>query len=162
MVATARPLPPRAAARPAPVRRPTPARTPGHAHAAPSKPATTGTLGYVLIGIAVAIGAAIAVGVIWEFGAARTLSVPSIPPSGSDRSGDGATRGGAPTVMYKDMRDGRVLVFEVGPEGTRLKGSVAKSDLPLAENMNGEGSSSARRNDATATDRVNALGSAFR
>ncbi|MCE1234813.1 MAG: hypothetical protein LWW93_00515 [Hyphomicrobiales bacterium] len=160
MVATARPLPRSVAVRPAPARRPTPAKTPAHAHGAASKPASNGSLGYVLIAIAVAIGAAIAIGVIWEFGAARTIPVPAVAiPNGAV---DGGSRGSAPTVMYKDMRDGRVLVYEVGPEGTRLKGAISKSELPFAENMNGEGAMSSRKTDTNASDRVNALGSAFR
>lgn len=162
MVATARPLPRPVAARPAPARRPTPAGAKAHPHHdTASKPAANGALGYVLIAIAVAIGAVIAIGVIWEFGAARTLAVPQIAPSnGAAPDADG--RRNAPTVMYKDMRDGRVLVYEVGPEGTRLKGAISKSELPFAENLNGEGALSTRKTRVDASDRVNALGSAFR
>lgn len=161
MVATARPLPRPVAARPAPARRPTPVRAPAHPHHDTSKPAANGTLGYVLVAIGVAIAAAIAIAVIWEFGAARTLAVPSVAPSGGGAPEvDG--RRNAPTVMYKDMRDGRVLVYEVGPEGTRLKGAIAKSELPFAENLNGEGALSSRKTRVDASDRVNALGSAFR
>lgn len=160
MTVTARPMPRPAVARGgAPARRPTrpaPAHRP-HPHAA--APADTTRL--MVIGAVIVVAAAIAVGVIWEFGAARNLAVPYGAVGAG--AGDGAASTGArPTTMYRDLHDGRIMVMEIGPGGTRLKGTVSKSDVPLANDADRDAGSSRGSPEPTAGDRVNALGAAFR
>jgi Na+-transporting methylmalonyl-CoA/oxaloacetate decarboxylase gamma subunit len=66
----------------------------------------------------------------------------------------------APTLYYRDRGDGTVMVMEIGPGGTRIKGTINRADVPLLQAdkvRTGWGESAAGPN-----SRVNALGSAFR
>lgn len=161
MPATARPMPrPRPTGRvalPHPVRPAHPATA--TSSAARAKPTLADRINLVLFLSALAIAAIVGIAVIWEFGAARNLSVGSTLAT----RGGGSTRpGDQPTLLYRDMRDGRVMVMEIGADGTRIKGTVSKSNLGIAADMGGDVGSSVRSGDVTSADRVNALGSAFR
>ena len=161
MSVTARPMPrPAAGARPgAPARRPV---RPLPAHRPEPHKQGTDTSRLILIGGVLAVAAVIGVAVIWEFGAARNLAVPDVAVGSGADSGAAAT-GGRSTMLYRDMRDGRIMVMEVGPGGTRLKGTVSKNDLPIAADADRPGGSTRSGGvDPSAADRVNALGSAFR
>ncbi|NLH81565.1 MAG: hypothetical protein GX458_12070 [Phyllobacteriaceae bacterium] len=158
MPVTARPMPRSAVARAgAPARRPS---RPPPAHRPPPHRQSSGDVArLVLIGAAIAVAGAIGVGVIWEYGAARNLSV---PPGAIGAGADAAPPGGRSTTMYRDLHDGRIMVMEIGPGGTRLKGTVSKSEVPLANDVDREGGTSQKAPEPSASDRVNALGSAFR
>jgi len=162
MPATARPMPrPRPAGRVAPPRPTRPSRPPAHpaSSAARAKPTLADRINLVLFLSALAIAAVVGIAVIWEFGAARNLSPGATLATGGDGSGRPGDR---PTLLYRDMRDGRVMVMEIGADGTRIKGTVAKSKLGIAADMGGDVGAASRSNDVTSADRVNALGSAFR
>lgn len=144
--------------------RPMPPRRPASATAKHHTPPKTSndTLRLILIGVGLAIAALVGVGVIWEFGAGRNLPRPSAGLPSSDDAAGGA--GAAPTMVYRDMHDGRVMVMEVGPDGTRIKGTIDKGNLPIAGDMAPGGVATSSRSSAgpNSNDRVNALGSAFR
>lgn len=159
MPTTVRPMPRPAAARAgASARRPSrpaPAHRP-HPHAASAADTTR----LVVIGAVIVVAAVIAVGVIWEFGAARNLAV----PYGAVGPGPGAapTPDRPTTTMYRDLHDGRIMVMEIGPGGTRLKGTVSKTEVPFANDADRDGGTTRGTPEPSAVDRVNALGSAFR
>ena len=165
MPVASRPMPrPLAAGRGQPAR---PVRRAPPAPVKTSKPARSGagsrdTLRILMIASVVVAVAAVAVGVIWEYGAARNLDLTAAPVSDRAGAGQGGRGGGAPTVFYRDMRDGRVMVMEVDAQGTRIKGTVNKSDLDFAAGMGADIGPPNRMGDVTAADRVGALGSAFR
>lgn len=163
MAVTARPLPRSRPAAGAPARPRAAASRSARGKAAHPGASTRDKIGIVLIAAAILVLAVVGIAVIWEFGAARTLSVPRTGMIGAeDGTGPSVQRPrDAPTMLYRDMRDGRIMVMEVGPDGTRLKGTVDKSTVPLANDTHREPTSS-RSAEPSATDRVNALGSAFR
>lgn len=71
-----------------------------------------------------------------------------------------ATSGPGPTVFYRDRGDGTVTVLEIDGNGTRVKGTIDRVDVPLLQAdkvREGWGSSNTSPN-----SRVNALGSSFR
>lgn len=160
MPVTARPMPRSAVARAgAPARRPS--RLPPAHRPRPHEQSTGDVARLILIGAALAVAGAIGVGVVWEFGAARNLSVPP-GAIGAGADADAATSGSRSTTMYRDLHDGRIMVMEIGPGGTRLKGTVSKTDVPLANEVDRDGGTSRKTPEPSASDRVNALGSAFR
>lgn len=66
-----------------------------------------------------------------------------------------------PTVVYRDRGDGTVMVMEIDGNGTRIKGSMKRSEVPMMLDAAEIG----RRRDPSAVtpqSRVNALGSSFR
>jgi hypothetical protein len=156
MPVTARPLPPARARTGPPPARPVHKPAAAASHAARAKPTFADRLQITLFMSALAVAAVVAIAVIWEFGAARTLSLGSGPGGGAANGRD------RPTVYYRDMRDGRVMVMEIGADGTRIKGTVAKSDLGIAADMGADIGGSSRPGEVTSADRVNALGSSFR
>ncbi len=105
-------------------------------------------------------GAILAVigGIIFFFGDTMRghLFPIAAPPAGVQRSAPGT----APTVFYRDRGDGTFVVMEIDGNGTRVKGTVARDDVPLLQAdkvREGWGSSNVNPN-----ARVNALGSSFR
>lgn len=162
MPVSARPMPrPRPTGRVMPQRptRPAHPATTATTSAARAKPTFTDRINLVLFLTALVVAGIVGIAVIWEFGAARNLTVGATLTAhggGSGRPGD------RPTLLYRDMRDGRVMVMEIGADGTRIKGTVAKSNLGIAADMGADVGSSVRTGDVTSADRVNALGSAFR
>jgi hypothetical protein len=68
--------------------------------------------------------------------------------------------GAAPTVFYRDRGDGTFVVMEIDGNGTRVKGTIPRDEVPLLQAdkvREGWGSTNVNPN-----ARVNALGSAFR
>lgn len=148
-----------------------PAAAPARGRAAAPKPraaphtatrAKSDGLHIKLIAAAAVIAAIVGIAVIWEFGAARNLPMPQGGAIGAGGSGGAGGRGSEPTVVYRDMHDGRIMVMEVGPDGTRIKGTIAKSSLPMASDLSGDAGVMRRSSEPSTSDRVNALGSAFR
>mgnify|MGYP001767075859 CR=1 FL=1 len=95
-------------------------------------------------------------GIVFFFGdALRTRFAPvGTSSSTTGRSGPG------PTVVYRDRGDGTVTVMEIDGNGTRVKGTMSRYDVPLLQAdkvREGWGSSGINPH-----ARVNALGSAFR
>lgn len=160
MPVAARPLPRPTGRRPTspPVRGRRPPPTPTH-HAPPKADDTVRT---VLIVTAVAIATVVGVGIVWEYGSARNLPAQQEGADAADTTAgaESGRRAAKPTLFYRDMRDGRVMVMEVGPDGTRIKGTVDKGSLAITGDSSEDGSRSAP--DPSSVDRVNALGSAFR
>ncbi len=75
--------------------------------------------------------------------------------------GGAAPAGPGPTVFSRDRGDGTVVVMEIDGNGTRVRGVIARTDVPLLQAdkvREGWGSSSG----TTTHNRVNALGSSFR
>lgn len=165
MPVASRPMPrPAVAGRgqpPRPVRRAPPAPVPA-SKAAKQKSGSRDTWRILLVAAMVAVVAVVVVVVIWEYGAARNLDLTTMPSADRGGAAAGGRGGGAPTVYYRDMRDGRVMVMEIGAQGTRIKGTVNKSDLDIAAGMGADIGPPNRMGDVTAADRVGALGSAFR
>lgn len=154
---------PRAPTRPAaaPGRAPVPGRAAApHApapHAAhhPAKSQGLGTGQILGIAAGIVVAAVVGLGVIWQFGAARDLSM-------IGGLGGGATARPQTTTMYRDMKDGRLMVIEIGPEGTRIKGTVDKASVAIANEEIGQPRPVRRPSETSSRDRVNALGSSFR
>lgn len=158
MAVTARPM-----SRPSPTVRPggrppvRPARA--AARSTPAKVTTTAdTLRIAVLVVAAAIAAVIGIAVIWEFGVGRNLPMLQ---RGSATDGLDRSQRDAPTTVYRDLHNGRIMVMEYGPDGTRLKGTVDRSTVPTIGEMANEPSTRGS-SEPSASDRVNALGSAFR
>ena len=87
---------------------------------------------------------------------------------GAPGVGDGvvqAPAGSGPTVFYRDLGDGTVRVMEIDEKGTRIRGTLKRSEVPMFQepfhnprNWDTENGGGA----VTSRSRVNALGSAFR
>lgn len=109
--------------------------------------------------IAVAAIAAIAAPflLILAFGGAgmKVIEAPSTL-GGAGGGAAGSTSG--VTRFYRDTHDGRVMVMEVDAAGTRIVGTMAKEDVPLAtDNL-----PHAERRGMDTQQRLNALGTPFR
>ena len=152
----------RPAARPAPRPRtpvrPDPAPAP-RPHAAAPEHQRGDTLRMIAIIAAVVVAAVVGITIIWEFGAARLITRPGGLPGSQIRGGEAAAP--APTLYYRDLRDGRVMVMEVDENGTRIKGTMSRNDVPLTAELYHE--ETRRSSDTpTSSQRINALGSSFR
>ena len=159
MVTTARPHPmPAAAHRPAahrPPARPTP--RPG-ATLTTTEVSSRQVAALVVQGTLIAGGVlAVLAGVAFFFGdtiRSRLFTIGGVPTAA-------APAGPGPTVFYRDRGDGTVTVMEIDGNGTRLKGTISRNDVPLLQadkvraGWGGESTSGPN-------SRVNALGSAFR
>lgn len=138
-------LPPRVGGRPV--------RPPIAAHREHHPPPPSSTVP-ILIGVIFVTGLAVLLGVIWMFGdthmfVTRGLEAPeTVDPN-------------APTRIYRDTRDGRVMVFDADANGTRLVGTMDKADVPMAGNMYRDPRQRGFET-PSASDRMNALGSAFK
>ena len=88
--------------------------------------------------------------------ALRASFMPIAVPAASNGP---AARG--PTVVYRDRGDGTVMVMEIDGNGTRIKGSMKRSEVPMMLDAP-EGGRRSDPNAVTPQSRVNALGSAFR
>ncbi len=109
--------------------------------------------------IAVAAVAAIAApfALILAFGGAGMKVIETPSTIGGLNVGAGGAANGA-TRFYRDMHDGRVMVMEVDGEGTRIVGTMAKEDVPLAS----DNLPHAERRGMDTQQRLNALGTPFR
>lgn len=138
-----------------PVRRPTPEKP------APQRPRSFSMRHPAVFGTAIGGAVALGVLVLYLFGAARSVTV---QPRTGIEAGVGGGGGGRQdvTTMYRDTRDGRVIVMEVDAKGTRIKGTMAKEDVPLANDTYRDDTPRRSADAPTTTDRVNALGSSFR
>jgi hypothetical protein len=152
MVTTAKPRPvPARTARPAPL-------TARHAGTLTHKDVTPPQLS-LLVAQGTLLGCAILGilgGVVYFFG--DTLRAHFVPVDMSSTAKGPA--GPGPTVFYRDRGDGTVTVMEIDGNGTRIKGTMSRYDVPLLQAdkvREGWGSSGINPH-----ARVNALGSAFR
>jgi len=94
---------------------------------------------------------------IWFFfgDALRNHLNPIAVPSAAQMSA-----GPGPTLYYRDRGDGYFTVMEIDANGTRMKGTIHRNDVPLlqADKVHeGWGNRT-----TTTNSRVNALGSSFR
>lgn len=94
---------------------------------------------------------------IWFFfgDALRNQLNPIAVPSAAQKSA-----GPGPTLYYRDRGDGSFTVMEIDANGTRMKGTIHRNDVPLlqADKVHeGWGNRT-----TTTNSRVNALGSSFR
>lgn len=86
----------------------------------------------------------------------RSIATPTI--SGNGQATAAMAPGAAPTLIYRDLHDGRVIVTEVDAHGTRVIGTMAKEDVPMATNMYRE----PRQRGLDSSTRLQALGQPFR
>ncbi len=145
-----RPVPQRPTAKPHPHTGKTePAH--GHAHGHPAKAPN-----YLLIAAALAVVLVAGVVAIWGGGAARGIRLFGSVDVGEPR------RDADTTMLYRDLKNGRLMVMEVGKNGTKMKGTIDKKTLPLANDEAANQQSSRGSAEITSFDRVQALGAAFR
>ncbi len=157
MVTTAKPRPmPAHAARPAPRAA---AMTARHGGATLTHKEVTSKQMSLLVAQGTLVGCAILGilgGVVYVFG--DTLRAHFVPVDISSTAK--APAGPGPTVFYRDRGDGTVTVMEIDGNGTRIKGTMSRYDVPLLQaDKVREGWGSGAVNPHA---RVNALGSAFR
>jgi hypothetical protein len=122
-----------------------------HAHAHPAGP------NYLLIAAALAVVIVAGAVAIWGGGSARNL-----PLFGGGGEVGEQRRDANTTMMYRDLKNGRLMVMEIGPNGTKMKGTIDKTTLPLANDEANKPQSTRQSPELTTFDRVQALGSAFR
>ena len=79
--------------------------------------------------------------------------------AGIQTTGGASTAG--PTVFYRDRGDGTVLVMEIDGNGTRIRGTLKRTDVPMMQETH-EWSRKWDDNAHSTQSRINALGSAFR
>lgn len=145
-----RPVPQRPTAKPLPHAAKTdPAH--GHAHGHHAKAPN-----YLLIAAALAVVIVTAVVAVWGGGMARGFRLFGGAEVGEPR------RDADTTMLYRDLKNGRLMVMEVGKNGTKMKGTIDKKTLPLANDEAANQQSSRGSAEITSFDRVQALGAAFR
>ncbi len=133
-------------------RRPAPRARPMHAEPRkPPKPA----LSQLAWGLLIGTGAFVAFLIIYLYGAAGLASIGGRADR-IDEAPEGAPT--SATTVYRDMRDGRVMVMEVDEKGTRIIGIVPKEDVPMAGNMYRE----TRSRGLDTTTRLNAFSKTFK
>lgn len=134
------------------VKRPAPSAATRH-HDAPVKP----MFSTVTIVVASVTAIVTLFGLIWAFGSAG-LQIPATPPAAAGKALPGSGAAAASTRVYRDMRDGRVMVMEVDGNGTRIVGTMSKDEVGLAtDNL-----PSPERRGLDTQQRLNALGTPFR
>lgn len=163
MTAAVRPAPRPVATRPAPARG-VPGRPPhppaGRVHHEPHPPVPAhSTTQRLMIGGGILAAVVVAVAVLYAFGSARNLS--GVPLSGTGAGAGDGRPSMETTLLYRDMRDGTVMVMEMDRNGTRVVGIRSKEDIPMAGDMYRDRKVKTMQT-PSASDRVNALGSAFR
>lgn len=148
----------RPAARPAPRGvRPMPTRPMPHAAHPAARPSKS--VSPVAIGLASAVGLCAAIGTIWFFGTGRTLFVPDVAPAAPAKI---EATGHPPTNFYRSTRDGRVIVMEIDQNGTKIKGTISRRDVPIDADEYRDGPVNGNGGPGSPENRVHALGSAFR
>ncbi len=96
--------------------------------------------------------------VIYLFGNAGLRTIATPPVGGNGQVPAAVAPGAAPTLVYRDLHDGRVMVMEIDANGTRVVGTMAKQDVPMATNMYRE----PKQRSIDSSTRLQALGDPFR
>jgi hypothetical protein len=99
---------------------------------------------------------AVLVGILYVFGDTLRDHLNPLAAGSSAK----APTGPGPTVFYRDRGDGSVTVMEIDGNGTRVRGTMKRTDVPLLqEDKVREGWGDGAVNPHA---RINALGSSFR
>ncbi len=75
--------------------------------------------------------------------------------------GTGSSPVGGATILYRDRGDGTVLVMEIDGNGTRIKGTLDRKDVPMIREKR-ERRRLLEQESISSGSRIHALGSAFR
>lgn len=117
----------------------------GHPHRRGRRGELWSSLAVGTVALCAVVGAVFFRGLMFE----QQLRVASVPADGSVEE----------TVLYRPDGTGRYQKLVIGPQGTRIVGTIDRTEVPLlAEASPGPG----QKRDLSASDRIRAIGAVFR
>jgi len=132
-----------------------PAPRPVHKHPPHPTPKTWSNASQMFFGGLIGLVVLIILSIIYVYGTAGTIA--QRRPMGGETE-TAQPRISDTTRVYRDMKNGRVVIMEVDRNGTRVVGTVSKSEVPMAADPDHD----TRPRALDTTERLNAFSQTFK